>query len=185
MKPVPHSTSVNSAMTSAACVLLAAAIGILPCAATAQAATGGSGAPGVESLAAIVGVWQSDTDVASGTSAVSRCAWTPSRFGVLCDQTVSTPAGTQHALSLYTFGGAQGKFVFYGLGHPGDQMSPVSLTIEGNVWTYGGLAPGPDGRTSRTINDFSAKRSYTWRQESSSNGKDWTVGAQGRSKRLR
>ena len=139
-------------------------------------------AQGVEALGAIVGVWQSDTT--DGNSALSSCAWTPQRGAVLCEQTITTPGGERHALNLFTFNSTTGSYSFYVLGQPGDPMRPVALAIKGKIWIYGGQAPGPDGRTYRTVNDFSAPGSYTWRQESSSGGEQWTAGAHGQSRRV-
>ena len=138
-------------------------------------------AQSVESLASIVGVWQSDTS--NGTSAVSNCAWTATHTAVLCDQIVTTPKATLHALSLFTFDPAAKKFVFYGLSHPGDPMKPTPLSIDGKTWIYGGLTKEQDGKYYRTLNEFEAGDSYKWRSQSSSDGKAWTVDAQGKSVR--
>jgi hypothetical protein len=142
-----------------------------------------SAAPSVELLADIVGTWQSDTT--NGTSAVSSCAWTPQHGAVLCEQTVTTPAGARHALNLFTFDRTAEKFVFYVLGQPGDPMRPVPLAIDGHVWIYGGQARDASGNFSRTVNDFTAKDSYSWRLESSADGERWTSGAHGMSRRVR
>ena len=136
---------------------------------------------GVEALGAIVGVWQSD--VTGGVSALSSCAWTPQHSAVVCDQTVMTPEGVQHATNLYEYDPATDRYAYYGVTHVGDTLSPVPLTIAGPIWTYGGQTAGPDGVTYRTINDFSGGSFYTWRRESSRDGKTWTVVAQGRSEK--
>jgi hypothetical protein len=138
---------------------------------------------GVEALGDVVGVWQSDTT--GGTSALSSCAWTPQRGGVVCEQTITTPAGVRHALSLYTFDAASGKFTFYGLGQAGDVMRPVPLSIADHIWIYGGQAREQSGNWSRTVNDFTAKDSYSWRLESSVDGERWTAGLHGSSRRVR
>jgi hypothetical protein len=140
-------------------------------------------APDVGLLGDIVGTWQSDTT--NGTSAVSSCAWTPQRGGVLCEQTVTTPAGERHALNLFTFDRAAGKFFFYVLGQPGDAMRAVPLAIDKHVWIYGGQSRDANGGFSRTVNDFTAKDFYAWRLESSADGEVWTAGIHGRSRRVR
>ena len=137
---------------------------------------------GVDALGALEGTWQSDT--INGVSALSRCAWTPARGALLCEQAISSPQGEHRALSLFTFDGATGTYVFYALGKPGDLMRPVPLAINGRIWTYGGVAPAPDGHWYRTINDFTAGTSYAWRQESSTDGATWVAGPHGRSTRL-
>ena len=67
-----------------------------------------------------------------------------------CEQTITTPAGIRHALSLFSFDPAAGKFVFYALGQPGDVMRPVPLAIDRHVWIYGGQAEDGSGTFSRT-----------------------------------
>ena len=140
-----------------------------------------SSAPDVELLGDIVGVWQSDTT--SGMSAVSSCAWTPQHGGVLCEQTIATPNGKRHALNLFTFDPNAKKFFFYVLGQPGAGMQAVPLSIDRHVWTYGGQARDANGQFSRTVNDFTAKDSYSWRVETSRDGEHWTAGAHGLSRR--
>jgi hypothetical protein len=139
--------------------------------------------PDVEALAAIVGVWQSDT--VGGVSALSNCAWTPEHGGVVCEQVITGPTGARHALNLYTFDAAEKRYVFYGLPRPGEPMTPVPLGIEGHIWTYSGKGPEAGGPMNRTINDFSTPGVYSWRQETSQDGKEWAVGRRGQSKRVR
>jgi len=135
------------------------------------------------SLGALVGVWQSDTT--NGVSAVSHCGWTPEHAGVVCEQTIRSPDGERRVLNVFTFDPAAKRFVFYAITHPGDALSPVALSIQGPIWIYGGVAAGANGVTYRTVNDFSKPGVYTWRSESSKDGREWTVGAHGRSRRLR
>jgi hypothetical protein len=138
---------------------------------------------GAKALGAIVGVWQSDTT--NGVSALSNCVWTPERGAVLCEQTIQSQTGEARALNLFTFDATSRRYVLYVVSHLGDPVEPVSLAIEGALWIYGGKGGDTDGTIHRTVNDFSSTGVYYWRQESSKNGKDWTVGAHGQSKRLK
>ncbi|GEM_PF-2870128 len=138
---------------------------------------------GLDALDAITGVWQSDT--VDGVSARSQCAWTPGHLAVVCDQAIRTPSGDRADLNLFTFAAATGKYALYHLSPRGGPMQPVPLAIQGHIWTYGGDAPSQDGKWYRTINDFTAGTTYTWRAESSSDGTTWTVGAHGSSRRVR
>lgn len=138
---------------------------------------------GVDALGAIVGVWQSD--VTNGVSSKSSCAWTPQHNAVVCDQAVTTPQGEQHTTNIYAFDPTANQYVFYSVNKPGDTLRPVALSISGSIWIYGGQTPDADGVTYRTVNDFTAGSSYTWRRESSRDGKTWTIVAQGRSERLK
>ncbi len=139
-------------------------------------------APGVEPLGAIVGVWQSDAT--NGVSARSSCAWSPQGLAVTCDQTITTAAGVQHAINFFTLGPKAGSFVFYVLPNPGDTLRPVPLNIDGSTWIYGGEAPGSNGKWFRTLNDFSKRDEYSWRLETSDDGKSWRTTNAGRSQRV-
>ena len=165
--------------------VVASSLGVVLISASAIAhrpARGERMAEGLQALGAIGGHWESDT--VGGTSAVSDCAWTPQRGAVICEQTITSPAGVRRALDLYTFDSTAHKFAFYVLGKPGDAMQPSDLAIDGKIWTYGGRVRAPNGKYNRTINDFSAIKSYTWRAESSRDGEHWTVVAHGRSMRI-
>lgn len=179
----PHPRAAHSSMHGSARRFLTAAIISLVCGCSVVRSIARiSPPPGVDALADIVGTWQSDTT--NGTSALSACAWTPQRAGVVCDQTISTPNGVQHATDLFTFDRGAGRYVFYVLGRPGDAMSPVALAIDRHVWTYGGRERNANGVYTRTVNDFTQSGAYTWRVESSSDGVHWTEGLHGRSRRV-
>ena len=140
--------------------------------------------PSLSALSDIVGVWQSDTT--QGTSAVSQCVWTPQRGAVICEQAISSPQGARHAANFFTFDSATASYAFYVLTRPGATMVPVPLEIHDHVWIYGGKQSSPDGRYYRTVNDFHDSGSYTWRTETSADGKTWKPsGAHGRSKRVK
>lgn len=161
--------------------LFAVAIAVLPLDAQSSAT---ATKIGVQGLAAIVGVWQSDTT--NGTSARSDCAWTPQHGAVLCEQQITTPDGPRTALNLFTFKPATGMYELYVVNQPGEPAYHVQFTIDGPIWIYGGETADAEGTTRRTVNDFSGSgSSYTWRQESRVKGGEWKVGAGGRSERVR
>jgi len=137
--------------------------------------------PGAEPLGAIVGVWQSDAT--NGISAKSSCDWSPQGSGVICDQTITTMAGVQHVMNFIMRNPKTGSFVLYVVPNPGDTLMPVPVAINGAIWTYGGAA-SPNGRWFRTINDFSKRDEYSWRLETSDDGKSWRATNGGRSQRV-
>ena len=138
-------------------------------------------APGAEPLGAIVGEWQSD--VTQGVSARSSCDWSPQGTAVICDQTITTMAGVQHVLDFYARA-KNGSFVLYVVPNPGDTLRPLPLAINGAIWTYGGTFAAPSGQWFRTINDFSKRDEYSWRLETSDDGKSWRTANGGRSQRV-
>jgi hypothetical protein len=129
-----------------------------------------------------VGVWQSD--VTNGISALSSCNWSPQGSAVICDQTITTMAGVQHALNFFAHNPKTGAFVFYVVPNPGDTLKPVPLAISGAVWTYGGRTAAANGQWFRTVNDFSKRDEYSWRLETSDDGKSWRTTNGGRSQRV-
>lgn len=140
-------------------------------------------ATGVQALAAIVGVWQSDTS--NGASARSSCVWTPQHGAVLCEQQIVAPDGPHTALNLFTLNRATGKYELYVVNQPGAPAYQVPFTIDGPIWIYGGDAVDATGTARRTVNDFSGSgATYTWRQESRASGGEWKAGAGGKSRRV-
>ena len=137
---------------------------------------------GADALSDIVATWQSDTT--GGVSALSQCTWTPARLSVICEQRITTPAGTESAENFFTFDQLSRRYYFYGLRRPGEAMHPVPLEIANHVWIYGGGEKDEKGVYWRTVNDFSGGREYTWRRESSTDGQHWTSVASGRSRRV-
>ena len=135
------------------------------------------------SLLSIVGEWQSDT--VGGVSARSTCTWSPQHAAVLCEQRITAPTGVSTALTLFAPDSSGGQFVLYVLSRPGATLNPVAFTIRDHLWYYGGQKPERDGRYYRTVNDFTRADVYLWRQESSADGKEWTAGVHGQSRRIR
>ncbi len=142
----------------------------------------GGGNTGVDALAPIVGIWQSDTT--NGISTVSNCVWTPRHSAVLCEQKISSPSGQRAALNLFTVRPGDGTYELYVVGRPGENAYQTHLKIDGSIWTYGDATVDTDGVATRTINDFSEQGRYTWRQETRTTGGDWRVVRQGKCKRL-
>lgn len=136
-------------------------------------------AQGAQALTPILGRWQSDTT--DGNSALSDCRRTPQGGGVLCEQTVTTPTGVRHVESLFTFDSTS-RYFLYVVSAPGDTVQAVPITISGPTWTYGGTEPASNGKWWRTINEFPGGTTYSWRLESSGDGKAWSRVMGGRSR---
>jgi hypothetical protein len=122
-------------------------------------------------------VWQSDAT--QGVSAKSSCIGRARQ--VICVRR-STVAGVQRDELLHEI--RKPVVRFYVVPNPGDTLTPLPLTISGATWTYGGVSPGPSGRWFRTINDFSKRDEYSWRLETSDDGKSWRTANGGRSQRV-
>lgn len=164
--------------TSISCVGAAAC---LACA-THNPAPATTPAGAADPLQDIVGVWQSDTT--DGIAARSSCDWTPRHLAVICDQRITFAQSPAKEVTN-VFARDDSGFVFYGIPHPGATLSPVPLSIARHVWIYGGSTHDAHGAFNRTVNDFTARDTYTWRAETSADGEHWTVVAHGRSTRVR
>lgn len=139
--------------------------------------------PDIEALSQLVGEWQTDT--VGGVSARSSCAWTAWRLAVLCEQRIDGLPGAPTALNFFTADAAGTGFALYVLSRSGSVITPIAIVMNGAEWRYGGSSQASDGRWYRTVNDFRNPDSYTWRQETSLDGKQWTAGPHGRSRRIR
>ena len=131
-----------------------------------------------DGLEDIVGTWQSDT--AHGVSALSTCRRSPQQRAVICEQTITTPLGVRSAVNVFLVDSARRRYAYYGISRPGEDTPAVPLQILDHIWTYGGRGKAEDSLYHRTVNDFSVKGAYVWRQESSPDAIHWTVQRQGR-----
>ena len=127
--------------------------------------------PASQSLAAIVGGWQSDT--VAGTAARSDCSWSPQGTAVICEQTITSNQGERHVVNVYTTEAGSGRHYYYGIPQPGESALPTALEIKDRVWIYGGKVAAQNGQFVRTVNDFSKAGGYVWRTETSVDGINW------------
>ena len=136
-----------------------------------------------DGLEDIVGTWQSDTT--HGVSALSTCRRSPQQRAVICEQTITTPQGVRSVVNVFLVDSARRRYAYYGISRPGEDAPAVPLQIRDHIWTYGGLGKAEDSLYHRTVNDFSGRDAYVWRQESSPDAFHWTVQRQGRAVRVR
>ena len=130
-------------------------------------------------LEPIVGNWHS-ADPAEKTDVTSRCAWSPARRFVICDQEGVVEGKPFSALSIYGWSDAKGSHIFFGAQNGGDPSS-TALQIEGKTWTY---LPGAGG-TWKTTNEFLDPNTYEFKVLHTEDGKTWKVMKSGRSVRIK
>ena len=113
---------------------------------------------------------------AASLSSETTCQWSINHGYMICDQMIDGPKGRMNALSIYTYSEADKAYRFYGIDQSGQPRTPP-LTIQGNVWTYGGGFEA-DGKQIqiRTVNEFETPSKVDWRTEfSSDGGQHWSL----------
>lgn len=120
---------------------------------------------------------------ANKTSAVTKCAWSPDRIFVICDQDINFGGTPLRDLSIYTFAPKTNKFYFYGvsLGEEKPRSTVLEITENGDHWVYSSTAE-IDGKSVqfRTANQFhGADRVQWWTEFSTDGGKTWTKTGEG------
>ncbi len=148
-----------------------------------SAVFGGSPAGELEKLDVWSGHWTTrgeskDTPYSRAESLSSEmtCTWAPNHGYLICDQTIAGKDGRVDSLSVYTHSETEKKFKFYGIGQGGNPRTPP-LTIDGNVWTYGGGFEDKGKRIEiRTTNEFVSSTKVRWRTEfSEDGGRHWRL----------
>lgn len=115
-------------------------------------------------------------------SSDTTCAWAINHNYMVCDQLIYDAAGDSNALSVYTYSDKEKAYKFFGLDRNGEPRS-VPLTIEGNIWTYGGQPFDDNGKKIqiRTINEFTTPATVTFHTEySDDGGAHWTLMNEGK-----
>jgi hypothetical protein len=127
---------------------------------------GGSPADELKKLDVWAGHWTTrgeskDTPYSRAESLSSEmtCAWAPHHGYLICDQTIAGKDGRINSLSVYTYSETEKKFKFYGIGQGGNPRTPP-LTVNGNVWTYGGGTEAGSRTTARKSRSGRPTSSY-------------------------
>lgn len=119
---------------------------------------------------------------ASTFSSETTCGWSANRGYMLCDQLINLPTGAINQLSVYTYSETDKSYKFFGLDQNSDPRV-IPLTIEGNVWTYGGKPFDDHGKQIliRTLNEFVSPALVNFRTEySDDGGAHWTLMNEGK-----
>jgi hypothetical protein len=124
----------------------------------------------------LVGWWQSDT--VAGASVQYACDRTPLARAVVCEETLMRAGrgGAEQKVVVFTADSSSGWGFSYDLSGEKAPPTRVLLRIVDHVWTFGDTAPTRDRAYHRTFYDFSTRDgTFSWREESSRDGRRWTV----------
>ncbi|MGH9368108.1 MAG: DUF1579 family protein [Thermoanaerobaculia bacterium] len=162
-----------------------AAAGLLTAAAAAQAQEKKMEMPKPEpehqKLGYFVGNWHTEGEMKDGPwgpggkmSGESKCSWIPGGFFVLCDDEGTGPTGKVHGLGVLGYDAAGKAYTWNGFNSMGDN-DHARGTVEGKTWTYlnESMMGGKPMKGRYTIMEKSPS-SYTFKFESSPDGKAWS-----------
>ena len=116
-----------------------------------------------------------------------ECRWSPQGNFLICEQLITSSAGKQTELSIYSYNAKDGNYALSSFTGPGAEPGSATVIIKGSIWTYPSSFIGADGKKTqiRTTNDFSVPGTDTFKTEfSDDNGAHWTVTLQGKARKI-
>ena len=147
--------------------------------------------PALAQLDRLAGTWDAPgtfVDSAyskAGTAhATTTCAWSDDRVFLICQQRVTTQAGTDDDVALYTYDPAGKAYRFYHVSRTATSGSTIAVTPNEIVYS-GSFTDGGKQVTTRTLNVWQSPQRYSWRAEYSlDGGKTWVLMGSGSATRL-
>ena len=146
-------------------------------------------APEVKKLGYFFGTWSSEAEVKPNSfmpsgryTWIEKCDWYPGGFHLLCFSAGKSPMGPTHGMGILFYKPEEKAYTYWGIDNSGHNGASKG-TLEGNNWIYtndekmGGKTL--HGRYSMTTSETS----YTFKYETSQDGKNWTLVMEGQSKR--
>ncbi len=120
---------------------------------------------------------------AGSVTSLTDCKMSPQGGSMVCEQLISDAQGKHTQLTIYTPNEKDGEFTYYSFSAAGKAPYMGTLTIQGTLWTYGGMpdAAGkyPEFKTVNTVKDGEE----TFKVEFTEDGKQWTTMAEGAMRR--
>lgn len=134
-----------------------------------------------------VGTWKSDTDVkpnpftTGGRIAMTdNCEWFPGGFHVVCNSSGTGPQGPMKGIGIIGYNPEEKTYTYYGIDNRG--MGSLSKgSIQGNTWDWHGedKMGGKLIKSRYTIVENSPT-AYTFKWETSEDGRSWTTAMEGK-----
>ena len=145
--------------------------------------------PEVKKLAFFFGTWRNEAEVkpndffpAGHYVWMDKCDWFPGGFHLVCYSAGQSPIGATQGLAIFGYNSEDKTYTYVGIDNSGLTAASKGV-VNGNKWTYtsrdkvGGKTI--HGRYTVMVSDTS----YTFKYETSSDGKRWTLVMEGRAKR--
>ena len=176
----------------AAAAALAVAFLTAPASAQTPAQTAGPPDPALAQLDRLVGTWDAPGEFvdsayskAGSAHAVTTCRWSDDRVFVICQQRVTTQAGTDDDVAIYTYDPAAKAYRFYHVNRTATNGSTIQVTPNEIVYS-GTFTDGGKRVMTRTLNVWQSPQHYTWRAEYSlDGGATWVLMGSGGSTRVK
>jgi hypothetical protein len=146
-------------------------------------------APEVKKLGYFFGTWNSEAEVkpnsfmpAGHYTWTEKCDWYPGGFHLLCFTAGKGPAGGTRGMAILFYNREEKAYTYWGIDDSGHSNASRG-TVDGNNWTYTSdekmAGKTFHGRYSLTASETS----YTFKYETSEDGKNWTLVMEGKTKR--
>jgi len=144
--------------------------------------------PEVQRLAVFEGKWSCETDMKPSPfgpggkmTSTDDCSWFDGGFQLVCKSTSKGPMGEMKGMYVLTWNPEEKKYVYFGFDSTGMSGSARG-TASGKVWTW----KGEDKKGGKVIHSRytiteASPTSYTFKWETSEDGKSWSTVAEGTS----
>jgi Protein of unknown function (DUF1579) len=138
-------------------------------------------APEVKNLDYFVGSWHSEGEMKPGPwgpggkfTGDSNCSWMPGGFFVVCNEDGSGPMGKMHGMGVLGFDSTGKAYTYNGFNSMGENEHATGMR-DGKTWTYNteSMMGGKMVKGRYTMVE-SSPTSYTFKMESSEDGKTWS-----------
>ena len=149
--------------------------------------------PGPEhkKLGYFVGNWRSEGEMKPGPmgpggkmSGNDKCKWMADGFFVTCNMAGTSPMGKMSGLGVMGYDSARKAYTWNGFNSMGENESAAG-TVDGKTWTYTNesVMGGKNVKGRYTIVELSPD-SYTFKLETSEDGKSWAPMMEGKATRV-
>ncbi len=142
----------------------------------------------VKKLGYFVGTWKNEGEmkqnpfgVPSGHfTSTDKCEWFTGGWHVVCHSSGKGPSGAMHGLGILAYNSNEKAYTYYGIDNMGFAEESKG-TADGNNWAYT-ADEKIGGKTyhRRYSVDASSPDSYTYKYETSEDGKTWTSVMEGK-----
>jgi Protein of unknown function (DUF1579) len=146
-------------------------------------------APEVKKLGYFRGTWNSEGEVnpnsfmpAGRYTWTEKCDWFPGGFHLVCYSAGKSPMGLTHGLEIFGYNPEEKTYTYRGIDSSGFTVASKGA-VDGNNWTY----TSKDKMSGKTLHGrysiATSEASYTYKYETSKDGKNWTLVMEGKTKR--
>jgi hypothetical protein len=144
--------------------------------------------PEVQKLSVFAGKWTGESDMKPSPfgpggkmTSSDDCTWYEGGFQIVCKGTSTGPMGKVSGTSAMGWNGEEKAYKYMGFDSMG-MMATATGTVSGNTWTWNG-EDKMGGKTvhSRYTITTTSPTSYTFKWETSEDGKTWNTIMEGKS----